>query len=60
VDPQGFASDLVNEMKKGRGKKKPLSLADLKRLKEKHGRSIIPPQALSRKHRTRSGKSPTW
>ncbi|HVS40588.1 MAG TPA: N-6 DNA methylase [Gemmataceae bacterium] len=38
---------LVDEVKKARGKKKPLSVADLKRLREEHGRSIVPLQTLA-------------
>ena len=38
---------LVDEVKKGRGKKKPLTVADVKRLREEHGRSIVPLQTLA-------------
>ena len=38
---------LVDEVKKARGKKKLLSVADLKRLREEHGRSVAPLQALA-------------
>jgi hypothetical protein len=38
---------LVDEVKKARGKKKPLTVADLKRLREEQGRSIVPLQALA-------------
>lgn len=34
-------------MKKARGKKKPLGVADVKRLREEHGRSVVPLQALA-------------
>ena len=43
---------LVDEVKKARGKKKPLTVADLKRLREEHGRSILPLQALAAEART--------
>ena len=37
---------LVAEVKKLRGKKKPLSLAALRSLRDEHGRTIVPAQAL--------------
>ena len=47
-DPIGLASDaLVDEVKKIRGKKKPLGLAALRTLREEHGRTIVPAQALA-------------
>jgi hypothetical protein len=39
---------LIAEVKKLRGKKKPLSLAALRSLREEHERTIVPAQALSR------------
>lgn len=38
---------LLAEVKKARGKKKPLSVADVKRLKEEHGHSVVPLQTLA-------------
>ena len=46
------ADGLVDEVKKARGKKKPLTVADLKRLREEHGRSIVPLQTLAAEART--------
>ena len=43
---------LVDEVKKVRGKKKPLTVAGLKALKEEHGRSIVPLQTLAAEART--------
>ncbi len=42
----------MDEVKKARGKKKPLTVADLKRLREEHGRSIAPLQTLAAEART--------
>ena len=39
---------LIAEVKKLRGKKKPLSLAALRSLREEHERTIVPAQALAR------------
>jgi hypothetical protein len=39
--------DLVTEIKKARGKKRPLTIAGLKALKDEHARSILPLQALT-------------
>ena len=41
------ADTLVAEVKKARGKAKPLTVAGLKTLKEEHARSIVPLQALA-------------
>jgi TaqI-like C-terminal specificity domain/Eco57I restriction-modification methylase len=41
------ANALVDEVKKARGKKKPLTVAGLKALKEEHVRSIVPLQTLA-------------
>jgi len=38
---------LISEVKKQRGKKKPLSLAGLRSLRDEHGRTIVPAQALA-------------
>jgi|SRR5271166_1035654 len=38
---------LIAEVKKLRGKKKPLSLAGLRNLREEHERTIVPAQALA-------------
>ena len=43
---------LVDEVKKARGKKKPPTVADLKRLREEHGRSIVPLQTLATEAQT--------
>ena len=43
---------LVDEVKKARGKKKPLTVAGLKTLREEHGRSIVPLQTLAAEART--------
>src|SRR4051812_28822728 len=43
LDSQAF----VDEVKKLRGKKKPLSLAALRSLREEHARTIVPAQALA-------------
>jgi len=43
LDPDG----LIAEVRKVRGKRKPLSVADVKRLKEEHARSVAPLQALA-------------
>ncbi len=56
---------LVDEVKKARGKKKPLSVADLKRLREEHGRSIVPLQTLAAEARAgtagrRAGQRGVW
>jgi hypothetical protein len=41
------ADALIAEVRKLLGKKKPLSVADVKRLKEEHTRSVAPLQALA-------------
>lgn len=41
------SDELIGEVKKVRGKKKPLSLAALRTLREEHQRTIIPAQALA-------------
>jgi hypothetical protein len=41
------ADTLVAEVKKARGKQKPLSVAGLKALKDEHGRSMVPLQTLA-------------
>lgn len=47
-DPIAFDSDgLIAEIRKVRGKKKPLSLAALRSLREEHARTIEPAQALA-------------
>jgi hypothetical protein len=52
-DPQALSpDDLVNEVKKARGKKKTLTVAEVKRLKEEHGRSVVPLQTLLAEART--------
>ena len=43
---------LIAEVKKLRGKKKPLSLAALRNLRDEHERTIVPAQALAREART--------
>src|SRR5262249_3765416 len=43
------ADGLIGEVKKLRGKKKPLTVAEMKRLKDEHAASIVPLQALERK-----------
>jgi hypothetical protein len=43
---------LVDEVKKARGKKNPLTVAGLKALREEHGRSIVPLQTLAAEART--------
>jgi hypothetical protein len=43
---------LVDEVKKARGKKNPLTVAGLKARREEHGRSIIPLQTLAAEART--------
>ena len=48
-DPIDLDSDmLIAEVKKVRGKKKPLSLAALRNLRDEHGRTIVPAQVLAR------------
>ena len=48
-NPIDLDSDaLIAEVKKLRGKKKPLSLAGLRSLREEHERTIVPAQALAR------------
>ncbi len=48
-NPIDLDSDaLIAEVKKLRGKKKPLSLAGLRNLREEHERTIVPAQALAR------------
>jgi hypothetical protein len=42
----------VDEVKKARGKKNPLTVAGLKALREEHGRSIVPLQTLASEART--------
>ena len=42
------ADGMIGEVKKLRGKKKPLTVADMKRLKEEHAASVVPLQALER------------
>jgi hypothetical protein len=41
------ADTLVDEVKKARGKKKPLTVAGLKALRDEHARSIAPLHALA-------------
>ena len=41
-------NSLIGEVKKLRGKKAPLTVADMKRLKQEHAASIVPLQALER------------
>ena len=41
------ATALADEVKKLRGKKRPLSVADLKRLKDEHATSVVPLQTLA-------------
>jgi hypothetical protein len=43
---------LIAEVKKLRGKKKPLSLAAIRNLREEHKRTIVPVQALAREARS--------
>jgi hypothetical protein len=47
---------LVEEVKTARGKKNPLSVAELKKLKEEHGKSIVPLQRLDAEARALEGK----
>ncbi len=48
TDVSALDSDgMIAEVKKVRGRTKPLSVADMRRLKEEHGRSVVPLQALS-------------
>ena len=42
------ADGLIGEVKKLRGRQKPLTVADMKRLKEEHSASVAPLQALER------------
>jgi hypothetical protein len=50
--PIGLDSDaLIAEVRKLRGKKKPLSLAGLRNLREEHERTIVPAQVLAREAR---------
>ena len=42
------ADGLIGEVKKLRGKKKPVTVADMKRLKQEHAASVVPLQALER------------
>jgi SAM-dependent methyltransferase len=50
--PIDLASDaFIAEVRKVRGKKKPLTLAALRALREEHERTIVPAQALSREAR---------
>jgi hypothetical protein len=42
---------LIAEVKKVRGKKRPLSLAALRALREEHARTVVPAQALTREAR---------
>jgi len=42
------ADGLIGEVKKLRGKKAPLTVADMKRLKQEHATSIVPLQTLER------------
>jgi hypothetical protein len=52
-DVSALAPDaLVDEVKKVRGKKNPLTVAGLKALREEHGRSIVPLQTLAAEART--------
>jgi hypothetical protein len=52
-DVSALAPDaLVDEVKKVRGKKNPLTVAGLKALREEHGRSIVPLQTLALEART--------
>ena len=50
------AQTLVAEVKKGRGKKKPLSVAQLKALRDEHARSVTPLQALAAESRQLEGR----
>ena len=45
------ADGLVAEVRKVRGKKQPLTVAGLKALKEEHGRTVAPLQALAAESR---------
>lgn len=42
------ADDLIAEVRKIRGKKAPLSVLDVKQLKDEHGRSVVPLRASAR------------
>ena len=42
------SNEFIAEIKRLRGKKKPLSLAGLRSLRDEHGRTIVPAQALAR------------
>jgi type I restriction-modification system DNA methylase subunit len=46
------ADELAAEVKKARGRSKPLSVAEVKRLKEEHGGTVAPLQALAGEART--------
>jgi hypothetical protein len=46
------ADGLAAEVKKARGRSKPLSVADLKRLKTEHAASVLPLQTLSAEAQT--------
>lgn len=50
------SDDFVAEVKKIRGKKKPLSLAALRSLREEHERTILPAQTLAREAQGLEGK----
>ena len=53
----GLDSDgLIAEVRKLRGKKKPLSLAGLRNLRDEHARTIVPAQALRERRRASSGR----
>ena len=54
------AATLAAEVKKARGKKWPLSVAQVKALKDEHARSVAPLQALAAEARRRSGASRNW
>ena len=47
---------LIGEVKKARGKAKPLSVADVKRLREEHARSVGPLQTLAAEARQLESK----
>lgn len=46
------ADTLAGEVKKARGRAKPLSVADVKRLKQEHAATILPLQTLASEART--------
>ena len=52
---------MIAEVKKARGKAKSLSVADVKRLREEHARSVAPLQTLASEAAGGSKpRSPTW